>query len=329
MNRLLSQPLSSSEEPMISVITPIYNEELNVPILYARLTIALESLGRPYEIIAVDDGSRDGSRTALKALAQTDARLKLIFLRNNFGQTAALAAGIEAANGEHIVLIDSDLENDPADIGTLIGKLEEGYQVVSGWRKDRWAGQTMTRKIPSRTANWLISKIAGLPLNDYGCTLKAYHRDVIQGIPLYGEMHRFIPAYAAQRGARVAEVEVQYTPRQFGKSNYGLSRVIRVLPDLLLLRFLDKYMDRPMHFFGLVGFYAFGAGLLSIIVALYLRIFMGISLIQTPLPTLAAMCMIVGVLLFLMGIVAEMIMRTYYESQGKRPYAIKERHNFE
>lgn len=318
-----------SSKPTLSVVTPIYNEEQNLPILHERLTEALSRLGRPYEIIAVDDGSRDGSRTVLKTLAAVDPHLKLIFLRNNSGQTAALAAGIDAALGEYILLIDSDLENDPADIGMLIEKLEKGYQVVSGWRKDRWKGQALTRKIPSRVANKLISKIAGLALNDYGCTLKAYHRDVLQGIPLYGEMHRFIPAYAAQHGARIAEVEVRYTPRRFGKSNYGLSRVIRVVPDLLLLRFLDRYMDRPMHFFGLVGFYSFGAGFISLIAALYLRFFESISLIQTPLPTLAAMFVIVGVQLFLMGIIAEMIMRTYYESQGKRPYAIKERHNFE
>ncbi len=312
----------------ISVITPVYNEEQNLPILHERLTEALTALGREYEIIAVDDGSRDGSARVLKEIADRDHRVKLIFLRNNFGQTAALAAGIEAATGDFVVLIDSDLENDPSDIGQLINKLEEGYQVVSGWRTNRWAKQSFTRKIPSHAANWLISRIAGLPLNDYGCTLKAYRREIIQGIPLYGEMHRFIPAYAAQMGARVAELPVRYAPRRFGTSNYGLSRILRVLPDLLLLKFLEKYMNRPMQFFGLVGFYVLGFGVLSIVLALYLRFFEGISLIQTPLPTFAAMCVVVSVQLFLMGLVAEMIMRTYYESQQKRPYVIKERHNF-
>lgn len=314
---------------VLSIITPVYNEEQNIPILHEKLTRALSSLGREYEIIAVDDGSRDRSREALKEVAQKDHKVRLIFLRNNFGQTAALAAGIEEARGEYIVLIDSDLENNPEDIGRLVGKLEEGYQVVSGWRKTRWAGQPFSRKIPSSVANWLISKIAGLKLNDYGCTLKAYHRDIIQGIPLYGEMHRFIPAYASQMGARVAEIEVQYTPRLFGKSNYGISRVIRVLPDLILLKFLEKYMNRPMQFFGLVGFYILGFGVLSVVFALYLRLFQGVSLIQTPLPVFSAMCVIVGVQLFLMGLVAEMIMRTYYESQHKRPYVVKERFNFE
>ena len=312
----------------LSVVTPIFNEEQSIPALYKRLTETLLTLGVQYEIIAVDDGSRDGSRDALRAIAQNDSHLKLIFLRNNIGQTGALSAGIEAAVGEIVILIDSDLENDPADIARIIAKIDEGYDVVSGWRKNRWAGQTLARKIPSRLANWLISHTTGLALHDYGCTLKGYRREIIQGIPLYGEMHRFIPAYAAGIGARVTEMEVSYAPRQYGVSNYGFSRVLRVIPDLFLLKFLEKYMNRPMHFFGLMGFYAFGAGASAFIAAVYVRFAYGVSLILTPLPTFTAMCVIVGVQLFVMGLVAEMLMRTYYESQNKRPYVIREKINF-
>jgi glycosyltransferase involved in cell wall biosynthesis len=308
----------------VSVVTPIYNEEKNIPLLYERLTEALKALKCPYEIIAVDDGSRDGSREALKALAAKDSHLKLVFFRNNFGQTSALSAGVEAATGEAIVLIDSDLENDPADIGRILEKLDEGYGVVSGWRRARWQGQTLTRKIPSYAANWLISRVTGVKLHDYGCTLKGYRRDVIQSISLYGEMHRFIPAYAAKAGAPVAEIEVRYAPRIHGASHYGFSRLFRVIPDLLLLHFMERYMNRPMHFFGLMGFYSLGLGVLAIVGAIVLRFALGISLIQTPLPTFSAMCVIVGFQLFVMGILAEMLMRTYYESQHKRPYVVRE-----
>jgi glycosyltransferase involved in cell wall biosynthesis len=308
----------------ISVVTPIFNEEQNIPLLYERLTKALKGFKSEYEIIAVDDGSRDKSREALSMLAKKDPCLKLVFLRNNFGQTSALSAGIEMASGDTIVLIDSDLENDPADIGRIVAKIDEGYGVVSGWRKERWEGQTVTRKIPSFAANWLISYMTGVKLHDYGCTLKGYRRDIIQNIPLYGEMHRFIPAYASMMGAGVAEIEVNYAPRIHGKSNYGFSRLFRVIPDLILLNFMEKYMNRPMHFFGLLGFYSFGAGLLAIAGAVYARFAFGTSLIQTPLPTFAAMCVIVGFQLFVMGLLAEMLMRTYYESQHKRPYVVRE-----
>ncbi len=313
----------------ISIITPIYNEEKNIPHLYARLSEVLKKLPHEYEIIAINDGSQDKSLQVLREFAAQDKALKVINFRNNFGQTAALSAGIESATGEVIILIDSDLENDPADIAHIITKINEGYDVVSGWRKNRWKGQFITRKLPSLVANALISKIAGVKLHDYGCTLKGYRREVVQSIMLYGEMHRFIPAYAKKAGARIAEIPVHYTPRIHGKSNYGIGRLLRVLPDLLLLKFLDKYMNRPIHFFGLLGFWAFGAGFLAIVLALYLRFFHSISLIETPLPTLSAMCVIVGVQLLVMGLVAEMLMRTYYESQQKRPYVIKEKINLD
>jgi dolichol-phosphate mannosyltransferase len=207
--------------------------------------------------------------------------------------------------------------------------MDEGYDVVSGWRKNRWKGQFLTRKIPSLAANSLISKVTGVKLNDFGCTLKGYRRDVIKNIMLYGEMHRFIPAYAKKQGARIGEVEVRFAPRIHGKSNYGFSRLLRVLPDLLLLKFLEKYMNRPMHFFAYAGFWSFLFAFVTVATAIVLRFTMGISLIQTPLPTLAGVLLIIGTQFFLMGIIAEMMMRTYYESQSKRPYTIKESINIQ
>ena len=313
----------------ISVVVPAYNEALNLPIFYERVTAVLERLGHRYEIVLVDDGSKDNSFAVLTEIATKDVRIKVIHFRHNFGQTAALAAGIEAATGDIVILIDSDLENDPEDIKTIIDKMNEGYDVVSGWRKNRWKGQFITRKIPSLAANRLISKVTGVKLNDFGCTFKGYRRDVIKNIILYGEMHRFIPAYAKKQGARIGEVEVRFAPRIHGKSNYGISRLLRVLPDLLLLKFLEKYMNRPMHFFAYAGFWSFFFSFLILAVALILRFTMNISLIQTPLPTLSGVLLIIGTQFFLMGIIAEMLMRTYYESQGKRPYMIKKTLNID
>jgi glycosyltransferase involved in cell wall biosynthesis len=313
----------------ISLVVPAYNEALNLPIFYERVTSVLKKIGRDYEIVVVDDGSKDNSFAVLSDLATKDNRLKVICFRHNFGQTAALSAGIEAANGDVIILIDSDLENDPEDINIIINKMDEGYDVVSGWRKNRWKGQFLTRKIPSLAANSLISKVTGVKLNDFGCTLKGYRRDVIKNIMLYGEMHRFIPAYAKKQGARIGEVEVRFAPRIHGKSNYGFSRLLRVLPDLLLLKFLEKYMNRPMHFFAYAGFWSFLFAFVTVATAIVLRFTMGISLIQTPLPTLAGVLLIIGTQFFLMGIIAEMMMRTYYESQSKRPYTIKESINIQ
>jgi glycosyltransferase involved in cell wall biosynthesis len=311
------------EKLSLSIVVPAYNEGPNLPILHDRLTDVLRRMGNPYEIIIVDDGSKDDTVRVLERLADGDKRLKTIHFRHNFGQTAALAAGIEHANGDIVVLIDSDLENDPEDIKTVVDMMEEGYDVVSGWRRDRWKGQYLTRKIPSLAANALISKVTGVKLNDYGCTLKAYRSDIIKNIRLYGEMHRFIPAYAKRQGARIGEVVVRFSPRIHGKSNYGFSRLLRVLPDLLLLKFLERYMNRPMHFFAYAGFWSFLFSFMILALALVLRIWLGISLIQTPLPTLSGVLLIIGTQFFLMGIVAEMLMRTYYESQDRRPYMIK------
>ncbi len=311
----------------LSVVTPVYNEEKNITSLHKELSIVLPPLSSGYEIIAVDDASIDGSADVLGKIAKNDPRFKVIRLRAHRGQTAALAAGIAAASGDVIILIDSDLENNPQDIAPLLKKLEEGYDVVSGWRKKRWQEQALTRRIPSQLANWLISKISGIPLHDYGCTLKAYRKEVFGDILLYGEMHRIIPAYLAWRGARVAEIPVDHRPRRYGKSNYGISRAFRVLLDLIFLKFFNTYLSRPMHFFGGLGFILIFFGFITMFGAMFIRLTYHISLIQTPLPTLAAMLVIVGVQLIVMGILAELLMRTYYESQGKTPYVIKEKIN--
>jgi dolichol-phosphate mannosyltransferase len=272
----------------------------------------------------VNDGSKDNSFEVLHKHAKRDKRIKVVNFITNFGQTAALRAGIDHASGDVIVPIDSDLENDPADIRKLVAKLEEGYDVVSGWRRDRWEGSFLTRKLPSTTANALISIITQTPLHDYGCTLKAYRADVLKDVKLYGEMHRFVPAYAAWRGGKVTEMVVSHRPRKYGKSNYGITRTFRVLLDLVLLRFLHKFMNRPIHFFGMVGFFSLALGVIAGTVAVALRLAIGLSLISTPLPTLAALLIIVGVQFIGMGILAEVLMRVYYESQDKTPYTVRE-----
>ena len=312
----------------LSIILPIYNEGKSIPELFVRITKVMKEINYPYEVIAVNDGSKDDSAQELNAIASKDSKVKIIHFRVNAGQTAAVHAGIEHATGDIIIPLDSDLENDPQDIIHILKKLDEGFDVVSGWRKKRWGNKKLVRKIPSMLANKLISVVSGVHLHDYGCTLKAYRREVIQGVNLYGEMHRFIPAYAARMGARVTEIEVSYAPRKYGKSNYGFSRTLRVLLDLLVLQFLYKYMDRPIQFFGFIGLFFSGVGVLAGMAAIILRVFHDVYMIQTPLPVLSALCIIVGVQLVTMGILAEMVMRTYYESQGKKAYLIKEKINF-
>lgn len=312
----------------LSLVLPIYNEAESIPELFERIVEVLNGLAYPYEIIAVNDGSKDNSATVLNEMAKLYPGVRVIHFRVNAGQTAAIHAGIEHATGDIIIPLDSDLENDPKDIVKMLAKMEEGYDVVSGWRRNRWADKKLVRKLPSIMANKLISHVSGVHLHDYGCTLKVYKAHVIQGVNLYGEMHRFIPVYATRMGARVTEVEVSFTPRKYGKSIYGFSRTLRVLLDLLVLRFLHKYMDRPIQFFGLIGFFFCIVGVLAGFGAIWLKYAEGISMIQTPLPVLSALCIIVGVQLVTMGILAEMVMRTYYESQGKKAYLIKEKINF-
>lgn len=311
------------KEQLLSVVIPIYNEAKNLPALFERIESALSSLPFSHEIIAVDDGSRDNSYEVLKKISEKDPRVRVIRFRTNFGQTAALSAGIEHTKGQVIVTIDSDLENDPADILRLLTKLDEGHDIVSGWRQDRWRGAFFTRRLPSAIANWLISRLSGVHLHDYGCTLKAYRADLVKGVNLYGEMHRFIPAYAAWQGGRVAEILVSYKPRLHGKSNYGLSRTFRVLLDLVVIVFMHRYFNRPMHFFGGWGFASLVFGVILGVLLILLRV-LNISSPIASLPIIAALLFLVGVQLMLFGVMAEILMRTYYESQNKRPYTIRE-----
>jgi glycosyltransferase involved in cell wall biosynthesis len=309
----------------LSIILPIYNEEYGIPELFQEIQKALTDF--EYEIIAVNDGSKDNSFNVLKSFAQKDNKIKVINLKRNYGQTAAINAGIQSSTGGIIILMDSDLENLPTDIPMLIDKLNEGYDVVSGWRKNRWKGKFLTRKLPSVIANSLISKIAGVKLHDYGCTLKAYRKEVINEIRLYGQMHRFIPVYCKWEGGKVAELPVAYQPRKYGKSNYGISRTFKVILDLVLIKFLDKYMQRPMHFFGGAGFISFLFSSITFGLAVYFKLSGQKDFVQTPLPTLTVMFFIIGILMILMGVIAEILMRTYYESQNKFPFTIKDKIN--
>jgi dolichol-phosphate mannosyltransferase len=318
-----------TDSPDISVFLPVFNEEPNLLPLHAKLDEALKTLGRSAEIVYVDDGSSDGSLKILREIAQLDPRVRVVALRRNYGQTAAMAAGIDAARGKVLIPMDADLQNDPADIGRLLDKLDEGYDVVSGWRKNR-KDKMVTRKIPSMLANRLISWIGGVPLHDYGCSLKAYRRESLEDVRLYGEMHRFIPIYAAWAGARVTEIPVEHHARTMGKSKYGLSRTIKVVFDLITIKFMASYQTKPIYVFGSFGMLAFGLSLLSGLYAVFLKYFAThkATFIQTPLPVLSVVMFAVGVQFLLMGLLAEMLVRTYHESQSKAIYAVRERLGF-
>ncbi|MEP6633302.1 MAG: glycosyltransferase family 2 protein [Luteimonas sp.] len=307
--------------PRISVTIPIYNEEDNLSLLYDRTRDALDALRASWELILVNDGSKDRSAERLDALAMGDPRVRVIHLSRNFGQTSALMAGLDHARGDIIVPMDGDLQNDPADIGRLLAKLEEGYDVVSGWRKDR-KDAAFKRNLPSRVANGLISSVSGVHLHDYGCSLKAYRRELLEGVKLYGEMHRFVPIYAAWNGARVSEIEVSHHPRIHGESKYGLERIVKVLLDLLVVKFLFKYAGKPIYVFGGFGLLSVAGGVCAFVGALAMKLASGVSLIQTPLPTLAVFLCAIGILSVLMGLLAEMLNRTYHESQSKPVYRI-------
>ncbi len=310
----------------LSVVLPIYNEGKSIPILFSTLENVLQQY--EYEIIAVNDGSKDDSIAELKKVAARNKFVKVIDFKRNSGQTAAINAGIQHSSGDIIVLIDSDLENDPKDIPNLLNKMEEGFDVVSGWRQNRWKGEFLTRKLPSLMANKLISYISGVSLHDYGCTLKAYRREVIKDVVLYGQMHRFIPVYCSWQGGKVTEMPVNYQPRQFGKSNYGIFRTYKVMLDLVLIKFLEKYMQRPIHFFGGAGILALLVSFFAFALALYYKFTGQKDLIQTPLPIFSGIFFAVAMQMILMGVIAEILMRTYYESQDKKPYSIKEKINF-
>ncbi|MDO8265104.1 MAG: glycosyltransferase family 2 protein [Candidatus Parcubacteria bacterium] len=309
----------------LSLIIPIYNEEESVDILYNEIKEALKGLALDYEIIAVNDGSRDKSIDVLKRIAQSDIDFKVISFRRNYGQTAAISAGIDFSQGEIIIPLDADLQNDPADIKKLISKLNEGFDVVSGWRKNRQ--DTFDRRLPSQIANWLISRITGVNLHDYGCTLKAYRKEIIKGIRFYGEMHRFMPAYVVWQGGKVAEIEVNHRERKYGKAKYGLTRTFRVILDLMTVKFLMAYLTKPMHFFGRMGLILLLFGFLSGIGSLIAKFIYGISFILTPLPLLTVFLTIIGFQFILMGLLAEILIRIYYESGGKTAYNIKEKIN--
>src|ERR687893_2760964 len=313
--------------PEISLFLPVLNEEPNLRPLHLKIDEALAALGRTAEIIYVDDGSNDGSLEVLRELAARDPRVRVVALRRNYGQTAAMAAGIDAARGKVLIPLDADLQNDPADITRLLHKLDEGYDVVSGWRKNR-KDKMITRKIPSMLANRLISWIGAVPLHDYGCSLKAYRRESLQDVRLYGEMHRFIPIYAAWAGARVTEIPVEHHARTMGKSKYGLSRTLKVIFDLMTIKFMASYQTKPIYIFGSFGMLSFLVAVIAAIWALVLKVTHRADLIQTPLPILSIVMFAVGVQFLLMGLLAEMLVRTYHESQAKAIYAVRERLGF-
>ena len=309
----------------LSVIIPVYNERESLPELTSRLRSFFSKFHKSYEVIFIDDGSTDESFTTLKNLISQDTQYKLIRLRKNFGQTTALTCGIDYAQGEILVPLDSDLENDPEDIPRLLEKIQEGYDIVSGWRKNRWKEKMLTRRMTSLAANWIISKVSGIGLHDFGCSLKAYRMEILRDIKIYGEMHRFIPALAAWQGARVAEIEVSYAPRKYGRSNYGLNRIFKVLLDLVTLKFLNDYSLKPIYFFGKIGFVSFCFGILVFIWATYYKLAGQKDYIQTPLPVIMVLFLVVGIILILIGLLAEMVMRMYHETGNRPRYFIKEK----
>lgn len=316
-------------QPTLSVLIPVYNEAANVGPLHEEICQALAAIDE-YEIIFVDDGSTDGTAGLLEAIQAADPQhVRVALLKRNCGQTAALSAALDLARGAILVPMDGDRQNDPADIPKLLAKLEDGYDVVSGWRrerKDKW----LTRRVPSQAANALIARISGVPLHDFGCTMKAYRRSVLEGVRLYGEMHRFIPVFASWQGARVAEMVVNHRPRTAGKTKYGLGRTFNVVLDLILIRFYMRYAQRPMHFFGRIGLSSIAVSLLTFGLMLYYKfrdLFTKLpkkDFVETPLPNLSVMFFLAGSMSVLLGLVAEMVMRTYYESQHKTTYLLGE-----
>lgn len=307
----------------LSVISPVYNEEESVALLHEAVSKALSPLDLNWELVLVDDGSSDGSLAKLDMLAEKDPQhVRVVQLRRNFGQTTAIAAGIDYSIGEIIVLIDADLQNDPADIPMMLEKIRSGYDVVSGWRVNR-QDTFITRTLPSRLANGLISWVTGVHLHDYGCTLKAYRREVITGFRLYGEMHRFIPAYAKWVGASIIEVPVQHHPRRFGKAKYGLERTMKVVLDLFTVKFLNSFASKPIYLFGGLGMILFLAAVIVMLILIGLRIFAGEHMIRSPLLILSVMLVILGFQSILQGLIAELLMRTYHESQQKLTYTVR------
>ena len=327
MPKDIEPAVADTAAPELSLFLPVLDEEENLRPMHAKIQNALASLGKTAEVIYVDDGSTDKSLEILKEIAAADNRVRVISLRRNYGQTAAMSAGIDAANGQILIPMDADLQNDPADIARLLDKLNEGYDVVSGWRKNR-QDKLVSRKIPSQIANRIISWIGGVPLHDYGCSLKAYRREVIQDVRLYGEMHRFIPIYASWAGARVAEIPVDHHARTMGKSKYGISRTIKVVFDLITIKFMAEYHTKPLYVFGAFGMLALIISMIAGAWAILLKVVYGTSFILTPLPIIAVVMLAISVQFFLMGLLAELLVRTYHESQDKAIYAVREKIGF-
>lgn len=309
--------------PDLSIVIPLYNEEDNIEPLYADLSEALQEIGKSYEVIVIDDGSRDASYQRLKSVHERDPRWRVVRFRRNFGQTAGLAAGFERARGEVVITIDADLQNDPRDIPKLLARMAEGHDIVSGWRMNR-KEPLITRRLPSQTANWLISRTTGVRLHDYGCSLKAYHRDVAKNVRLYGDLHRFVPAISSDMGVSVSEVPVNDRPRLHGKSKYGISRTIKVFVDLIGVLFFLSYFKRPLRIFGMIGVGIGGIGSAILLYLAYVRIIVGENIGERPILMLAILLVVLGVQITSTGLIADMVMRTYHESQGKAPYYVRE-----
>ena len=331
MNSLLSarSGLAGQDEglveglPAVSVVVPVMNEVESLPALIEAIATTMNDYRLSYEIICVDDGSTDGSAELLKQQAQSRLDLKAVLLRRNYGQTAAMAAGFNYAHGKVIVTLDSDLQNDPADIPLLLAKLNEGYDLVSGWRQQR-QDAALTRLLPSIVANWLIARITGVNLHDYGCSLKAYRSELVADMNLYGELHRFLPALAYIEGARIAELPVRHHARRYGRSKYGLWRTFRVVMDLLTISFMKTFLTRPMHVFGMFGLISMVSGTLIGLYLTFLKLGLGKSIGNRPLLILAVLLLVTGVQLFSFGLLAELLMRTYHESQGRPIYRVRE-----
>jgi glycosyltransferase involved in cell wall biosynthesis len=312
----------------LSVVIPIYNERDNIELLHQSLTSALDPCGRTYELIFVNDGSRDGSSERLEALARRDRRVKIVEFRRNFGQTAAMQAGIQHAGMDYVVTIDGDLQNDPTDIPRMVDKLEEGYDLVHGWRKQR-QDAFVNRKLPSKIANRLIAKVTGFPVNDLGCTLKVIRREIAQELQLYGEMHRFIPILAHWNGARCVEVETKHHPRKFGTTKYGIGRTFRVVLDLLTVQFLTRYSASPMKLFGGLGLGVLGGGLAAVAATIAMKLLAGIDMTGNPLLLAGVLGTIVGIQFFVLGLLGEVCSRIYFACRDRPPYAVRRLVNFD
>ena len=315
--------MSAQPRPELSIVVPLYNEEESLPLLVEKLLAALRPLGRSFELVLVDDGSSDGTASVLRRLSAQTPELVAVLLRRNYGQTPAMSAGFDASRGDLIVTLDGDLQNDPADIPMLLEQLEQGYDLVSGWRHQR-QDHAVSRLLPSKLANRLIARVTGVRLHDYGCSLKAYRRELVDDISLYGELHRFLPALAFIEGARITEVKVNHNARQFGQSKYGIDRTFRVLMDLLTVWFMKRFLTRPMHVFGFGGLAAIAVGLLLALYLLAQKLLANADIGNRPLLLVAVLAIVAGVQLFCFGLLAELQMRTYHESQGRPIYRVRE-----